>query len=96
MDKVREGMVYAYESITVADSAVGFTAATVDDAKYAFITVETAAVRFRTDGTNPTATEGHELEPGDQLLLETSKEVLNFKAIRRDGTSATIRCSFGR
>ena len=96
MDKVREGMVYAYESISVAGTAVGFTAGTADDAKYALVTVETAAIRVRTDGTSPTATEGHELEPGDQLLLETSKEVLNFKAIRRDGVSATIRVSYGR
>ncbi len=86
----------AYESLTVSSTAVSFTAATIPQlADYALVTVESGAVRFRLDGTAPTATVGHELEDGDVLELNQRHELVNAKFIRRDGTDATLRCSFG-
>jgi len=44
---------YAYESVTVADAAISLTSATYDQVGYnmqAFITLETAQVRWRIDG----------------------------------------------
>ena len=85
----------AFEALTVSNSSVGFTTATVGVNDHAFLTVEDAAVRFRLDGSAPTATVGHELDEGDTLRLESMNEVSNFRAIRRDGVDATIQASFG-
>ena len=94
---VVRGPFEAFETLTVgASPATGFTAATAAQAVGAIISVETAAVRVRLDGTDPTAAIGHILEPGDTLELHSAHELLNAKFIRRDGTSATLRCSFSR
>ena len=85
---------HAFESITVADTAIGFTTATRDDAVEAFVTVESAAVRFRTDGTDPTAAIGHVLEVGDTLKLKGRDDLQKVKFIRRDGVSATLRVTY--
>lgn len=84
-----------YESLTVADSSVGFTAATIVDRTKALVTVETAAVRFRLDGTAPTSSVGHILYPDDVLELDSEDQLTNIRFIRRDATSATLRCAFG-
>lgn len=84
-----------YESVTVSTTALGITATIVDQQhNFALITCETAAVRFRLDGTVPTSSEGHVLEPGDVLQLEGS-ELAAFRAIRRDSTDGVLKVSTG-
>lgn len=85
----------SYEPLTVSNSAKAFTAATIGDRNFAFVTCEAAAIRFRVDGTDPTATEGHELLVGEKLTLNRIQQLQKFRAIRRDGADATLRCSFG-
>lgn len=85
----------AFESITVTGTAGGLTAATVDKATHALITVETAQVRFRLDGTDPTAAIGHILDVGDELLLDSNTQLLNANFIRTGGTSGVLRCAYG-
>jgi len=88
--------VFNYESIIVGGTAIGITTANRDQKhNYAFITVETAAVRWRCDGTDPTAAEGHILEVGDTLELEGMDELTKFKAIRKDGVDAALKSSTG-
>ena len=86
----------AYEALSVAGTAVGFTAATFGTADHAHLNVESGAVRYRFDGASPTATEGHELEVGDNYKVESPDEVQKIRFIRRDGVSLTIRATFGR
>ena len=83
------------ESITVSTSSVALTAATFGDAQHAFITVETAAIRFWLDGTAPTATVGHVLDIADKLELNSNTQLEDVRFIRRDGTDATLRVSYG-
>ncbi|HET6495071.1 MAG TPA: hypothetical protein VFH61_06880 [Thermoleophilia bacterium] len=89
--------ILGFESVTVAATAIGFdiTPASNNGMKpqAALITVETAAIRFTTDGTTPTATVGHVVEAGGSIELADSGQCDNFLAIRRDGVSATIRVS---
>ena len=85
----------AFEALTISNSEVGFTTATVGVNDHAFCTLEGAAIRFRLDGTAASATVGHVLEPGDTLRLESGNELSNFRAFRRDGTDATLASSFG-
>ncbi len=89
-------MAIDFESLTISTVAVSITAGNIDQHHDdALITVETAAVRFRIDGTAPTATVGHVLEAGDVLELRGMGEIGKFQAIRRDGSDATLRVSTG-
>ncbi len=92
---------FAYEAITVGATAVGFTTATflpsnARAATRAVITAETAQIRFRWDGTDPTASEGHLLEIGDSYPIEGTQNLRQFKAIRTGATSATLRVTYER
>ena len=86
---------HAYEDLTVAATAVGFTAATYGGASYASVLVQGGPIRFRLDGGTPTASVGDTLEINDRIELQGIEEVVRFRAIRRDGTSATLRVNFG-
>jgi hypothetical protein len=84
----------AYESVTVADSAVGLTAGTYGDATKAEMTLETAQIRVRKDGTNPTSSEGHLVEVGDTIDLNSAADIANFKAIRTGATSGVLKVTY--
>ncbi len=61
----------------------------------AVITVEAQAVRFEFDGSEPTATTGHQAENGDIITLTGKGELENFRVIRRDGSDSTLRVTVG-
>ncbi len=82
-------------SLSVAGTAVGFTAATIAGLNRAFVVVESAIIRYWVDGTTATATSGVELFPGDILTLDDLDQLTQFSAISRDGGTATLRCQFG-
>ena len=87
----------AYESLTVSNASVGFTAGTMGGNRdHAIVTVEVATVRFRLDGNAPTATVGLMLVPGDVLELDAQPQLEKIRFIRRDGSDATLRCAFGK
>ena len=84
----------AYESVTVAAAAIGFTAGTYGTNTRALITCETAQVRYRVDGTNPTAAEGHILNPSDVVTLTSLADITAFRAIRTGATSGVLKVTF--
>ena len=89
---------YAEEDITIPDSS---TRLTVTNALNPFlrkieIFVEDAQIRFRMDGTAPTATVGEILNPFDRLTIYNALDARNFRAIRTGGTSATLRVRYKR
>lgn len=86
----------AFETLTVAGTSVGFTAGTAKDYTYALVTAEVAQVRYRLDGTDPTASVGHILDVGGILTLDSSEQVVGFRAIRTGGVSGSLSVSFGR
>lgn len=83
------------EALSVAGTAVGFTAATIAGLDHAFITVEDATIRFFVNGQTATASLGAILNPGDVLELDSRLQLTNFSAISKDGGTATLRCQFG-
>jgi hypothetical protein len=99
----REGVPYeafAYESLDVAGTAVGWTAATYapstnKPAKVAHVVVEGGAIRYRCDGTDPTAAEGMPVEVGGVFTVLGALNIKRFRAIRRDGVSAILHTEFG-
>ncbi len=86
-----------YESITVSGTPIGMTVTAGNGfiPQVAEITVEANALRYRVDGTDPAADEGHEVEDGGKIVLLNQGEVNLFRAIKRDAGDAIIRVSQG-
>ena len=84
------------EVMTIADTAVGFTASTLADSSGLQVRVcrgrlETAQIRFYYNGTTPTALDGTMLEVGDWLVIPRHENLKQFKAIRTGAVSGVIR-----
>ena len=91
---------YAHEAITVADTAIGFTAAKLKDTKVldkgvsrVVCTVETAQIRFTVDGTTPTSSVGHIANVGDVIEVD-GVDAPKFLAIRSGGSSGAIMATY--
>lgn len=96
-----------WEKITVSSTAVGCTAAkiyayttngtTKSDARALLVTVEGTAgtndIRWRCDGSNPTASDGHLLKAGQNLIVRGLGNITNFKMIRTSSDS-TVSISY--
>ena len=88
-----------YESITVGAAAVGFTAGIIGVATLpleAYLSVEDAGVagmRYRVDGTDPTAAEGHLLHDEDSITIAGRADIERFRAIRV-AADVTIRVTY--
>lgn len=81
-----------YQKLTVDDSVDSLTVPA--GATHAIVACETAKVRWRDDGSNPTATDGMPLEAGDVVEFTTTLSTLRF--LRATGTSATLHISYYR
>ncbi len=92
---------YAYEPIApTSAAALTLTAATVSPttgpgAKGLYCTTETAPVRWRSDGTAPTTTEGHLVASPGVITLGDTNQILKFKVIAVS-TTAAVKCSLLR
>ena len=85
-----------FEALTVAGTAVGFTAATSAGAKAAHVKVEGAQIRYRSDGTDPTATVGTLYDVGDEFIVWGKDDMDDIRFIRTGGVSATLNTHFAR
>lgn len=92
------GNAFNFETITVAGTAIGCTAATYgsnnDSHIRAVLTLAGGVVRYRYDGSNPTASVGHLLHHGDTVVVEGIVNVKNFKAIRAGDVSGTLSVTY--
>lgn len=89
---------FAFETITVTNSVKQLTADTFEDtdgfAKRVVITIQSAQIRWRYDGTDPTSSIGHISNPFDTIVLQTTNNIKNFRVIRAGGTNATLSISY--
>ena len=85
-----------FEQLTIDATVggIGLTAATYGTDTKAYITVEGADIRFRIDGTAPTAAIGHLVNNGGIIKLDSASDLAHFKAIRTGAVSATITCTY--
>jgi len=91
------GRVYsAHERLAVGFNAAALTAAEIVGRTHAFITCEDAPIRFRIDGSNPTAQVGHLLNVGDVLTLDRVDQLNSFRVIAHGYETAVLQCSYGR
>lgn len=86
--------IHAFETLSVTGTAGGLTQATAGGSNKATVTVEVAPVRFRVDGTAPTATVGHLLDVGDTLVLGSNDEIERIKFISSDGVTASLSVTY--
>lgn len=88
----------AFEQITVAGTAIGFTSTKITPsglpmATQAVCRVRTAEVSVTWDGTTPTASVGMLLSVGDSIVLTGHDVLVLFKAIRT-GSSGQLDCTY--
>lgn len=87
-----------FETITVSTAAIGFTSATITtttaSAAYAFFTLETADIRYRVDGVDPTAAVGHAAAASSANFVCGRAAVVAFRAIRSGGSDSTMRVTY--
>lgn len=90
-----------FESLTVAATAVGITSTTINPAGQPQMLkcsarLETAQVRFRYDGTAPTAAEGTLLEVGEIMDINDPQTATAIKFIRTGATSGVLKVTCWR
>ena len=81
--------VTSFEQITVANSAIGVTAAIYTGMAGCSFRLETAQIRWRIDAA-PTASVGTLLEVGDVLTLPHIEDVRRVRFIRTGATSGLL------
>lgn len=62
----------------------------------ALFTVETNPVRFRIDGTDPTASVGHLLNVGDSITISGFSNLSRLRFIRQGAADATVQATYYR
>lgn len=86
-----------HEELTISNSALGFTAGTIQqaagNAAVAVVTVETDQIRYWVDGSTPTISSGHLAEAGTSFTVCGLNSIKNFLAIRVT-LDAAIKASF--
>ena len=88
-------VVSVFAQLTVANTAVGLAAGTLTHAGGEQMTkfvcrLETAQIRYRTDGTDPTATVGTILDVNDTLFITSPDDAARIRFIRTGGTSGVL------
>ena len=81
----------SFQQITVSNSAVGLTVP--KEARMAAITVENQPLRYRDDGTDPTASVGVLLK-ADASMSVFSHSLGTIKFIRQGGSDSKINVSY--
>jgi hypothetical protein len=84
-----------FETVTVADTALGLTSTTYAPAgkpqmQACTARVETAEIRIRWDGIAPTASVGLVLSALDTFTVTSNEDISQVKMIRTGATSATV------
>lgn len=93
---------FAFEQVTVNSTAVGLTEATYAPsgnprARRAVIqNVGSRVVRYKTDGSAPTSSSGHQLAVGGVLTLETTHDIAAFRAVRESAFNSTLAITYQR
>jgi hypothetical protein len=105
-DSTQEYRWAARERLTIDNTAAGipFTSSTYDPtsgdfkgmpAQIAKCHVESADIRYRQDGTAPSATVGRIAYETSEFYIQGSQNIKKFLAIRTGATSATLDVEYG-
>lgn len=88
-----------FEQITVSSTAVGLATATTNPTgrtqmNTCYARVESASLRYRDDGTDPTASVGFPQDDNDEFTITGNPVMRRIRFIRTSSTDATlnVRC----
>ena len=81
-----------FQTITVAAAAVGLTVP--EGAIIAVLVVETAAIRYQTNGVDPTVDVGMLVNAAESITICSPQTMARFRMIRDTGTSAVVSVSY--
>lgn len=84
----------AFEKLTVSSTAVSLANVQKSNAVKAIITIENGDIRVKTDGNNPTATDGLLIKEGYILEIIGPYEISNFKAIRANSVDVILQIEY--
>lgn len=92
---------FAFETLTVSTVSLAFTSATyapagAPAANVALVTLETNPIRFRNDGTAPTASIGHLVSPGQSVEVCGILAVSQMRMIRQGAADGTVMITYLR
>ena len=84
-----------FETVTFAATSIGFTGTTIQPTGEPVMTVcsgklETAQIRYRFDGTAPTAAIGALLDVGDVITIRGLAYLRDFRGIRTGASSGVV------
>lgn len=104
IESVSPSMAGSGETLTIADTAVGFTAGNISvvssdgtvKAGRAVFVLEGGDCRFTVDGTTPSTTVGTLVKAGSSVEITGVTNIANFRAIRTGSTSGTAYVSYYR
>jgi hypothetical protein len=92
-----------YEVVTVGATVVGLTPTKITpvtgpyarmSARAALVSAENGDLRFRIDGGQPSASNGHYLVSGDTLVLTGTQALQQLQSIRAGDTDGTLRVTY--
>lgn len=92
-----------YEAVTVGAQAVTLSLAKIKpqtgpyarlEARAALMTSEGGDIRFRFDGSPPTASEGHYFTSGDTLVITGTQALQQFQALKAGTDNSTLRVTY--
>jgi hypothetical protein len=84
-----------YEQITVSTASVSPTVATVTGrARMAVFLVVSQALRYRSDGTAPTASVGFPFAADGHIVVIGHSNIVNSEFIRSGGSDATVEAMY--
>ena len=85
--------IVGHDTKAVSNSAVSLTTSGSNITQVT-VRVNDASLRWRADGTAPTASEGHTQTVGDIFILTDESEISNFQAIRKGSVDSEIDCIY--
>tara|TARA_R100000234_G_C4921614_1_gene144389 strand:- start:364 stop:669 length:306 start_codon:yes stop_codon:yes gene_type:complete len=86
-------MALGHQKLTVDATVRSLTVP--QDANFAQIKVETAAIRYRVDGTDPATATGVLVSAGDAICVYGNDALRNLKMVEATSTDAVINVSYG-
>ena len=99
MDLIVPSEGQSYEEITVSNAAIGFTTALIQPSgasppRGAVLTLETANIRWRVDGGDPSGAVGHLMTTTDSLVIHGANNMSNFRAFRDAGADGSLHVTY--
>jgi hypothetical protein len=81
-------------TVTATVGGIALSSAVYGTSRYAEISIESADIRFTTNGTPPTASVGHLCGPTDIIRLDSNEDIATFRAIRAGAADAIIQVTY--